>query len=787
MNTKLLYIVLIFVCQIFSIHAFSQQIKGMVTDIDFVPLEYFNVEILHKTDSSTIKGGTFANGKFVFDKLENGKYLLKLSSLGYSNLIVETETNTESNYTFQLEKNEIYLDEVIVTSRLPRIIHKEDRFIIEIENSSLSNAGNAIDALGRTPFVIIDKLNGEITVAGKGNSIILINNRKITNRSELEMLNSQNIKQIDVIENPSAKYEAEGHSVINIITRKNHEMGINANLQTNYTRGRHNSGKILSGLTYVTDKLLLFSQYGYNHRNNEGFNSSDERFEKESYSFYIKQSNLKNLYQTRINNYSFGINYNPVKNHSLSIKYDGFSGNVVSNTVNQIQASRNMVNIPTEILNENGKNKLQNDGINLNYNFSNNGYEVSIIGDYTSSKKNSAVKLHETNADKTQYANKEYNWNAVYDLFSSQIDVKLPIAPISSSLELGIRASYVESQNNSEFMYLLDNTYIKDNQFSNIIAFNETIIGSYLLLSGKINNKTQYKAGIRYEHVANENKWISVETSNAQTIQNSLFPSLLITRKVNDNLQFRLSYSKRISRPSYETLNNNLVYKNSYSVTQGNPYLKPAIYNTLSFASQIKKINLSINISHIKSPNDLLYLNDSIQIEKYTCKRINTEDRWSFVLNGNYSYTYKKWTVQPFFNITFCERSIIEDGVKYSTNYPGMYLSFRNNIALSKSMDIDCDLTYYKSSHSFKTFVNQYEFNLSLRKKLLKDRLTFQLSCNYIPKKWKQLLDYSYKYIDFTWDGDDRKQIIISIQYNFNTAKRQFKSKASNEEELNRL
>lgn len=759
----------------------------MVTDTGSVPLDYFNVEILNKTDSSTVKGGTFVNGKFAFDNLENGKYFLKFSSLGYSNLIVETETNTENNYTFQLKKNEIHLDEITVTSRLPKVINKDDRFIVEIENSSLSNAGNAIDALGRTPFVIIDKLNGEITVAGKNNSIILINNRKITNRSELEMLNSQNIKQIEVIENPSAKYEAEGHSVINIITRKNQGAGINANLQTNYTRGRHNSGKVLGSLMYATDKIVIFSQYGYDHRNREGFNSSDERFEKESYSFHIKQNNLKNLYQTGMNNYSLGINYNPAKNHSFSIKYGGFSGNIASNTINQIQASRNKVNIPTEILSENGKNKLHNDGINFNYNFTNKGYEVSIIGDYTSSKKNSAIKIHETDADATYSTNKEYNWEAVYDLFSSQIDVKLPIVPINSSLELGIRASYVESQNNSEFLHLLDNTYIKDDQFSNIIAFNETILGSYLLLSGKINSNTQYRAGLRYEHVANENKWISVETSNAQIYQNSLFPSLLITRKVNDNLQFRLSYSKRISRPSYETLNNNIVYKNSYSVTQGNPYLKPAIYNTLSFTSQIKKLNLSINISHIKSPNDLLYLNDSVQIEKYTCKRINTEDRWSFALNSNYSYTYKKWTVQPFFNITFCERSIIEDGIKYSINYPGIYLSLRNNIALTKSLDIDSDLTYYKSSHSFKTFVSQYEFNLSLRKKLFKDKLIFQLSCNYIPKKWKQLLDYSYKYIDFTWDGDDRKQIIISLQYNFNTAKRQFKSKVSNEEELNRL
>jgi hypothetical protein len=137
--------------------------------------------------------------------------------------------------------------------------------------------------------------------------------------------------------------------------------------------------------------------------------------------------------------------------------------------------------------------------------------------------------------------------------------------------------------------------------------------------------------------------------------------------------------------------------------------------------------------------------------------------------------------------MTFSERSIIEDRIKYSVNYPGIYLSLRNNILLFKSLDIDFDFTYSKSAYSFKIFNDQYEFNLSIRQKLFKDKLSILLYCNYIPTKWGQLLDYSYKYIDFVWDGDDRKQIGISIRYNFNTTKHQFKSKSSNEEELNRM
>lgn len=131
MNTKLLCLSLLFVCQTFSISAFAQQnIQGLVTDINSVPLEYFNVEILNVADSSAVKGGTFVRGEFTFNNLADGKYLLKLSSLGYSPLYAEIDTKSLKNITFQL--NEISLDEVVVTARMPNVINKEDRFIVEV-------------------------------------------------------------------------------------------------------------------------------------------------------------------------------------------------------------------------------------------------------------------------------------------------------------------------------------------------------------------------------------------------------------------------------------------------------------------------------------------------------------------------------------------------------------------------------------------------------------------------------------------------------------------------------
>ncbi|MDR0429061.1 MAG: TonB-dependent receptor [Tannerellaceae bacterium] len=770
------------------IQSFAQiSIKGKVVDEKTLPLDYFSVEILTSNDSSFVKRGSFLNGEFQIDNIKEGEYMFKFSSLGYLDLITIDNVQSINNKTFQLTEKSIDLKEIVVISRLPKVLNKTDRYVVEVENTSISDAGNAVNALSRTPFVIVDNMSNEVTIAGKGTTLIMINNRRISGYHELEMLNSQDIKEIEVIENPSAKYEAEGHSVINIITKKKREKGININLQTLYTRGRHDSGKLLGSVTYSIDKLVLFTQYGYNADNSEGFNSSNEKYEKGGYSFIMKQKNLENLDKTRLNEYSLGVNYHPIENHSFAVKYDGYYGNIYFNTINKMDIILNNTAPSTEFLYKGGKNSVQKDGINFNYNFGNKGYEISLISDYIKSKGSSNFNIDETDTKNSYQNHKLYDWLGNYDLYSIQFDAKIPLNSVNASLEGGNRYSYVKSENDSKFFNNTDGNWVVNDEFSSLVNFDEKIFGTYVLLTGKIREKTQYSIGLRYEYSDNKNRWDISNDSFEKNNTSNFFPSLLITHRLKDDISLRLSYSKRISRPSYEALNNSIKYINSYSNEQGNPYLKPAMYNTVSLSSQTKNINTSFHVSYIENPNDLLYLNDLEQIEKYTCMRINTENRWSFTFNLNSSFSYKKWSIQPFFSLTYMERAIIEDGIKYKTDYPGIYLSIRNSLNLYKNLDMDFDATYNKASHSFKKFNDQYIFNLSLRKKLLKDKLTIQLTGNYTPTKWEQKLDYSYKYIDFVWNGDNRKQLTLSVRYNFNTAKKQFKSKSSNTEELRRL
>ncbi len=778
---------------IFSLlnHSIAQvTLKANVIDNNRQPLDIFSVSLLNPADSIKLQTGNFVNGSFSFKTPRNNKILLKISSIGFLDLYINLETKNDTIYDLgrlELQDSGIKLKEVIVKSNLPHITHKGDRMIVDIQNTSLKDAGNALNILKRTPFVIVDNVTGDIYVAGKGNAIIHVDNRKITNTKELELLNSQNIKQVDIIENPSAKYEAEGHSVINIITNKPKNQGTNIGFQNLFSVGRHVSNQTMGDISYSLSKLLFYGQYSYTLNNNEGFNSSVNKFIKDNYSFVSTQHNTKNIFHAKTNEYTLGINYTPTEHHLLSMKLDGSFGKSSNNTVNLTDIVKNDITYLTNFLYSDGNQIPKNYNVNLTYAFNKNDYEISLIGDYTYYKNTSNTDLLETDLN-SSYQNNMLNGSATtYHLYSFQSDVKIPLKKIKSNLEFGGRYSSIKSDNDNRFLEKISNEWIVNPIFTNKETFAEKIFGVYILFSGSLNKLWRFSAGLRYENTSNKSVWNSVTDSTYAISTNNFFPSMFLGYNANANMLFKLSYSRRVNRPSYSSLNNSVWYINSYSNRQGNPFLQPTLYNTLSLSSKYKSYNATINLSYIENPTDLIYFNDMLVIEKNVVRYANTVNRWSYGFNLSYSYSYKFWSIQPFFSLTFMDRSIIDDGVKYTTNYPATYLRLNNQFILTKTSSIDFDATYNRPAHSFKQFNEQFIFSTVWRKKMIADKLILQLGYNFTPTKWNQFMNYSYKYIDFTWDGDDRSKLTISLKYNIHQSKKQFQSKSSNNEEQRRM
>lgn len=773
-----------------SCHVFSQNtISGKVTDNKNNSIEYFNVQLLSTKDSTEIMSTAFIDGKYNLDHLKDGRYTLKFSSFGYEtttrNVILSNDQSKPLNITLPLHIND--LKETTVMAKRPKVINKNDRYVVDIENTSISDAGDAIAVLRRTPFIMVDNKTENITVAGRDATIIMINGRQITSKQELKSISSQNIKSIDVIENPSAKYNADGHSVINIITKNNRARGLNADIFSKYTRGRHNSGQIQSDLSYGTKKLIYMGQIGYASNLEEGFNSTIERYENENYSFKANSYNLQNEFKTKMLTYAAGLDYQPNKQHYFSIKLDGMDATVTGNTISNQEKTRNGNVLPTMQLHSLKKDSYNRNTYTFNYKYNKEDISIYFASDYTKYKMTSDNTLDEHTIPATEEMKKINNSNSNYDLFSLQYDISLPVSSLNSKIELGSRFSNINSTNHNAFFNKTQNNWVQDQSYSGDIDYDETLLGSYIMIAGNINDKIKFNGGVRYEFTKYFNKWGESILAQSDRKSHNLFPSLLISYNANKDCSLRLSYSKRIKRPSYKSLNNSLWYINSYSARQGNPQLKPSVYNTLSLSSNYKKINASFNISHIQNPNDLLHINDKKQLERHIVKFVNTTDRLLYSFNINTSYQYKIWSIQPFLSMTFGERAIYEDGVKYSTDYPGVYLKVSNQIDITKRTFLDLDFAYKKMYHSFKTFGEKYEYYCALRHKMFNDKVTLQLAYQYSPSKHTQLFDYSYKYSFFTWDGEERNQLSVSLRYHFNTTKRKFRSRSSSEEELRRM
>jgi len=779
---------LLFLFFLFSMFTLSAQklIKGSVVDENKKPIDYFNVELLNVADSSLIAGGSFVEGRFEMKNISEGDYLLRISSMGYEGKYVRLTSEMTEISPICLYAQAYNLDGVTVNATPPRIVMKEDKWVVNVENTYISDAGNLSNALQRVPFVMVNKMSGEVSVAGRGATLVLIDGRRLRDNQELQLLNSNQIKRIEIIENPSAKYEAEGHAVINIITKKELRKGLSGNLYTVYLLGRHSSGQASGELTLNTRKLTLYAQYGYSRSVTEGYNSHRELFQKDDRLFKSYSRDIKNKISENRHNYSTGFDYRINPENTFGVQVNGY---IVSGKEAQITLSdkqKNETIFPLEIITHDEKHAPWRHTVNVNYSYQGEKFQFVTMADYTRSRLKTHDDIHET--DTTTFDRYMDNLNlSDYDLYSLKADFTVPLKTINSKLEFGGKFSSVANDSKSEFLRKAADRWVLDSTFSSEMDFSEQIAGIYAMLSGSFFKKLQYSAGLRYEQLWNKNEWSGKRDSVKKTNQHDFYPSVSLLYRLSKDWAMRLAYTRRIQRPNYALLNNSLLYLNSYSVKTGNPYLKSAFYNTVSYSVVWRRIVATLAASYIENPKEYIYINDPVNIENYTVMVGNTENRWRIAANVSGSFKYKIWNFQPSFSFSYMPRSIVEDGIKYTTYYPAINARLNNQLQLTKTLSFDCSVVFDRSAYAFKEFNDQVNMDVSFQKKMLKNKLTLQATYHHEFYKWNQYLKYSYKMIDFWWNGDTRNQFMASLQYNFNTEKNKFNKKSGIKEEMTRL
>lgn len=766
------------------------KIEGTVVGKDRKPLDNYHVIILNPADSSFLSGKSFGDNHFVIDS-PLSSCLVKISRVGYEEMIlpVTLETGASGNLgVIVLPEMTYKLEEATVKAKVPAMIMHHDKLIYNVENTTISNAGNAIDLLKRTPYIVASP-DDEITVAGRGKTLILVDGRRIRSNDELRLLNSARIKQVEVIENPGAKFEAEGHAVVNIVLRKSQGEGIQGSVYTSYLQGKRGSFFISPELAYQSPKMRISATVGLNKSRREWDEKIWMRYEKENYSFRSYSHNSDALAKATNLTYSAALDYKLTREHVIGLFWDGYSNRVKKNTVTDLEINKN--DLPLSVLRTGQRRKEEPDrnSVGLNYLYKNQkGHIVSFITDLTFYKTGYDAHIEEKNLEAVNQREMANYSDSDYDLYSAKLDITLPLGKKAGSLELGGKYSYIQSDNDNFFKRLKAGQWVEDPLFTNHVEYTEQILGTYLQWAAGTKN-WRFTAGIRLENTWTENL---SEGSTAGKYKNNdlqFFPSFFINYRKNKDYSCRIGYTRRINRPGYASLNNTLLYIDSLSTREGNPFLKPTIYNTFSLNMLlIRKINIGLSYSYIESPQDMLFINDPVNIENYTIIFENVKDSWSVALNIAGNFKYRFWTTQPFFSFSYSPVKIVDDGTEYTFRNPMYSLKWVNQFGLGKSWNLDADILFEQPAYSFKKFGKSLNLNVGCTKKLFQDRMVVSASVRneYLP--FTQKHRYSYKYGKVEYDGNSRYSLMLSVRYYLRDSKFSVKKKKhSSEDELRRL
>lgn len=593
------------------------KVSGAILDEKSQPFPFVNVLLLKAKDSTLAKGlAADENGKFLFDEVDSGEYLTLISMVGYQKSyskkfsVFDKSVNLPS---FTLQPESQALNEVTVTAKKPFIEQEIDRTIINVENSIVSAGATALEVLERSPGVTVDQQNDRLQLRGKDGVIVQIDGKQ-TYLTQAELVNllrntpSDNIEKIELITNPSAKYDAAGNSgIINIKFKKNKNFGTNGNFSIGggiaspgYGRG---NGSL--ALNNRKGKVSLFgTASGFE---GEGFNRQviyrAIPYEGKTTTFNMDS---KSDWRSRNYNYRVGMDYFATDKTTIGVLFSGFY-NAWKNPIRATDA---------EILNDDlslqqtyhtdmtANNHMNNisANVNLKHQFNDKGKELTFDVDYVQydSKGYNFLDTRYFNPNGTPTGETDIvrnNMPALINIGVAKLDYMQPIG--KGKFEAGLKSSYVKSDNNMIFETFGD-VWQLDPSRTNQFKYTENINAGYANYNGQFNSKTKFQLGLRAEHTHAIGNSVTLNSIRDRNYLN-IFPSVFVSRNLDSSNVLNLSYSYRIDRPNYQSLNPFEYYLDPYTFQKGNPNLRPQYTHSFQLVHVYKSfLNTTLAYSRVK-------------------------------------------------------------------------------------------------------------------------------------------------------------------------------------------
>ena len=601
------------------------KVTGILVDQDTrQPVGFANIILFQVADTSAIAGGAMTNeqGSFVIDQVPTGNFIPKISLVGYASRRLPVITITP-------EKSEINLGAINFTASSTRLQAVEiqgeramvsyglDRKVINVAKDLTSVAGSATDVMKNVPSVTVDA-DGEISMRGSTNLRILIDGRPTgmvaDNQAQiLEQIPASSIESVEVITNPSSKFEAEGEGgIINIILKKEKREGYNGLASVNVgTNNRYNAS--VSG-NYLYRKFNFYGSYDFRKDNRNGYGHQNRFTTFEGRTTYLDQEES----ETRNNNNhaaKLGVDFSVTPRQTISgaVMYRNRYSRETENVINQlVGANQSLIEYYTR---DNRENDLSNNtDFTLGYRktFAKKGRELTADVVYSTSTGGESQQFTQLDLQPTEQDRPVYDRSKTDESNSqltAQVDFTNPIGK-EGKLDAGYKSIITKRNDDYQFENFNGDFLIWQNNagISNNFIFDQQVHGVYATYGNKF-GKTSYQLGSRLEYTGSKGFQKATNTTAPDTSYINFFPSIFITHELNKNNQVQVSYSRRINRPGPWNLNPFVDISDPLNPRGGNPRLRPEFSN----AFELSQIHYGANDFSLNTTLFFRQTNDVIQ------------------------------------------------------------------------------------------------------------------------------------------------------------------------------
>ena len=781
----------------------SGNITGKVIDDQQRAVPYANVLLLKAADSTFVKGAVSEeNGEILFAEISSGTYLIKASFVGFKESYSSPfELKDQIRIPdLILQENSEALDAVTVNYRKPTVDRRVDRIVFNVENTAISS-GTTFDILQRTPGVIVNQ--GQLLVKNRP-AQVYINDRKVYLTNEelqqlLEGFAGVNVKSVEVITTPPARYDAEGGAILNIITSKNLSIGYKGSLNASNTVAIKPKYNVGTSQYYKTDWLNAFASYNFNSRfdvkTDEGFvqfynpNGSEKAtwedlFQRETRTISHSLNTILDftLSETEMLSFTANILHTPKANSDISGRTETYNpqGQLDSLYTTQSRLENQRDNL---LFNLNYEKQLGENGATLSANANYIDYTdnqmQSVATRYVSAQGN----LLNANAFNTIPTQKS-------QIYTGQLDYSGNLG--KWSFEAGAKYSGINSESRQEFFNTAGNVSDADAILNDNFDYTEGIYASYFSFA-KDWEKWSFKTGLRGEYTDANGNSRTLGVVNTQEYL-ELFPTAYLMYAAADNHSFALDYSRRIDRPRFQSLNPYRYFLNENNFQEGNPNIQPAIANKVKLSYSFKnKLSFELYWDRIDNAMSRLPFQDN---ENLTLRSVNTNLNYEqqYSLDVIYSEFVNNWmwmsVYASFFNLENEFVALEDNNSLVQKEINGLYIETLNYLIINPTLNVAISNNFTSNFlvGSYEYDRPQYRLNVDIQKRFLNGRLIVNLSSEDIFNTNNIPLTSHYLNQNNTFFAmPESQKIRVGVRYNFGNFKLSDNNRNTSVEEETRL